>query len=144
MPENHLFRAAGAAKFASASSGRRSNLNAALLRPRLMKRWVSILGSLFLAVALLTGGAAHAAERFECIPVSRDAAGHFDGDGDEFPAGEEGVAHHHAGCSGHQLAMPAADSELISGVFTALVPLAWREAGVPARGPDSLLRPPIA
>ena len=110
-----------------------------------MHRWVSLLGSLLLAFALLTGGVAHAAEKFDCIPVTSEAAGHYDGDGDELPSGgEQGGAHHHAGCSGHQLATPDQASNAIIGAAGRVVPVAWREAGLPARDPDSLLRPPIA
>ena len=116
-----------------------------LLGARLMHRWVSLLGSLLLSFALLTGGVAHAAEKFDCIPVTAEAAGHFDGDGDESPPGsEQGVAHHHAGCSGHQLATPSEASDMIIGSAVRVVRVAWREAGAPARGPDSILRPPIA
>ena len=116
-----------------------------LLRARLMHRWVSFLGSLLLSFALLTGGVAHAAEKFDCIPVTAEATGHFDGDGDEAPSGgEQGVAHHHAGCSGHQLATSDEASDLNIGATVRAIPVAWREAGVPSRSPDSLLRPPIA
>jgi hypothetical protein len=110
-----------------------------------MHRWTSLFGSLLLAFALLTGGTAHAAETFDCIPVSSETAGHFEGDGDELPSGgEQGGAHHHAGCSGHQIAIPDQTSGIIISGDIRVVPVSWRETGVPARGPDSLLRPPIA
>lgn len=110
-----------------------------------MHRWVSLLGSFLLAFALLTGGAAHAAEKFDCVPVASEAAGHFDGDGDESPSGgEQGVAHHHAGCSGHQLATSDEASDLNISVPVSAAAAAWRETGVSARGPNTLLRPPIA
>ena len=110
-----------------------------------MRRWTTILSSMILVLTLWTGGVAHAAEKFGCIPVTGEAACHFDGDGDESPAGsEQGVAHHHAGCGGHQFATPDEASDVIIGAAVRVVPVAWREAGVPARGPDSLLRPPIA
>lgn len=116
-----------------------------LLGARQMHRWVSLLGSLLLAFALLTGGAAHAAEKFDCVPVTAEAAGHLDGDGDESPSGgEQGAVHNHGGCSGHQFAAPDEGSDLVIGAAVGVVPFAWREAGVPARSPDSLLRPPIA
>lgn len=110
-----------------------------------MRRWTTFLTAMILVFTLWAGGMAHAAEKFDCIPVTAEAAGHFDGDGDESPSGgEQGVAHHHAGCSGHQLATPNEPSDVIIGAAARVVPVAWREAGVPARGPDSLLRPPIA
>jgi len=109
-----------------------------------MRLWTT-LGTLMLVLLLWTGGMAHAAERLDCIPTTAEAAGHYDGDGDEWPAdGEQGVAHHHAGCSGHQLGTPAQAAELIISHSADLGPFAWREAGIPARSPDSLLRPPIA
>lgn len=110
-----------------------------------MQRWVSLIGALVLAVSLLAGGMAHAAERFDCIPAAAEAAGHYDGDGDQVPSDpQQGVPHHHAGCSGHQLAAPCDTPDLVIGLSAATLPFAWREAGVPARGPDRLLRPPIA
>lgn len=100
---------------------------------------------MMLVLVVLAGGMAHAAERFDCIPVTAEAAGHYDGDGDEWPPNrDQGVAHHHSGCSGHQLAAPIQTPELTIGLSAAMIPMVWREAGVPGRGPDSLLRPPIA
>ena len=109
-----------------------------------MQLWTT-LRAVMLALLLWTGGIAHAAERFDCIPTTAEAAGHYDGDGDEWPAdGKQGVAHHHAGCSGHQLGTPSDTSEVVIGYSADRVPVAWREAGVRARSPDRLLRPPIA
>lgn len=110
-----------------------------------MYRWVSLLGAVMLILMLWTGSAAHAAERFDCMPVTAEAAGHFDGDQDQVPARpDQGAAHHHSGCSGHQLAAPASLSSLVTDFSQKTVPFAWREAGVPGRGPDADLRPPIA
>lgn len=110
-----------------------------------MARWKSLLGALMLVLMLWTGGMAHAAERFDCMPTTSEAADHFDGDGDEAPSGrDQGVAHHHSGCSGHHVAAP---SDAVSNLFEATAvsaQFAWREMGVPGRGPDAQLRPPIA
>ena len=134
-----------AAGSASGCSARHFISWASLLVGRVMQRWVSLIGALVLAVSVLAGGMAHAAERFDCIPTTAEAVGHYDGDGDEWPAdGEPGVAHHHSGCSGHQLGTPVDSAGLVTGHSAETVPVAWREAGVPARSPDNLLRPPIA
>lgn len=110
-----------------------------------MHRWVSLLASFLLAFALLTGGTAHAAEKVGCVSTTSEASGYFDGNCDDLPSGtEQRVADHHAGCSGHQFATSNEPPDTIIGAFVRLVPVAWREAGVPARGPDCLLRPPIA
>ena len=110
-----------------------------------MRRWTHILRALMLVLMLWTSGIAQAAERFDCIPTETEVAGHYEGDPDQLPAdSQQGAAHHHSGCSGHQIAAPSETAELIIGLSAATVPFAWREAGVPARGPDSLLRPPIA
>lgn len=110
-----------------------------------MNRWTSLFGALLLVLMLWTGGAAHATERFDCVPVIAETAGHFDGDQDQIPSSpDEGVAHHHSGCNGHHVAAPASLSSLDIGRSEEVAPLTWREAGVPGRGPDSDLRPPIA
>jgi len=116
----------------------------ALLRGALMHRWISLVGAMMLVLMLWTGGAAHAAERFDCIPVSVEAAGHFDGDRDEAPSGQgQGVAHHHSGCSGHHLASPAGTPDLSLGCSIRKAPVIRHEAGMTGLGPDSHLRPPI-
>ena len=100
---------------------------------------------MFLVLSVSTGPMAHAETRFDCMPTSGESAGHFDGDSDESPAkGEKGSAHHHSGCSGHQVGEPA-DSEMRPAVAI------QANAGVPSAtyfraglGPNSQLRPPIA
>ena len=110
-----------------------------------MHRWTTLLGALMLVLMLWTGGAAHAAERFDCIPVTAEAAGHFDGDQDQVPSGpDQGVAHHHTGCSGHHVAAPTSLPTIDMSLTGKTIPLAWREAGVPGHSPDTDLRPPIA
>ena len=110
-----------------------------------MNRWMSLLGAMMLVLMLWTSATAHAAERFDCIPASAEAAGHFEGDQDEVPSSpDQGAAHHHSGCNGHQLAAPT-DTSAIEISFTATAAPAQRsEAGVPGHGPGALLRPPIA
>ena len=110
-----------------------------------MHRWISLLGTIILVLMLWTGGAARAAEPFDCIAVSAEAAGRLDGEREQAPSSpDQCVVHHHSGCSGHHVAAPPniAANELI--LPQKLVPFAWREAGRPGRGPDSDLRPPIA
>lgn len=110
-----------------------------------MPSWKSFLGAMMLVLMLWTGGMAHAAERFDCMPTTSEAAGHFDGDRDETPSGrDQGVAHHHSGCSGHHVAAPSDVAPVLIGASASTAPFAWRELGVPGRGPDAQLRPPIA
>lgn len=110
-----------------------------------MTRWTSLLGAMMLVLMLWTGVAAHAAEGFDCIPVTADVAGHFEGDRDEAPSGrDQGKAHHHSGCSGHQLAAPADQAAIELSFADISTPAARQEAGVPGHGPGALLRPPTA
>lgn len=105
----------------------------------------ALIGALMLVLMLWTGGLAHAAERIDCIPVTAEAAGHFEGDGDQLPSERDGgVAHHHTGCSGHQLAAPARvpEAPLFHSAEARMFPL--DETGPPSREPDNRLRPPIA
>ena len=110
-----------------------------------MHRWTSLVGAMMLVLMLWTGGAAHAAERFDCMPVTTDVAGHYDGDQDQLPSSpDQGVAHHHSGCNGHHVAAPASLHTIDMSQSGKSIPLAWREAGVPGHSPDTDLRPPIA
>jgi hypothetical protein len=116
-----------------------------MLRAPVMNRWASLLGALMLVLMLWTGGAAHAAERFDCIPMTVQAEGHFDGDGDEAPAGpDQGVAHHHAGCSGHHLNAPDSVVSALVAKPTAVLLLERSDTGTRGNEPDGELRPPIA
>ena len=110
-----------------------------------MQSGKALIGALMLVLMLWAGGLAHAAEQVDCIPVTAEAAGHYDGDGDELPPdSEEGVAHHHAGCSGHQLAAADVQSTMVLHHSSTPVPLARNEAGPHDHDPDGQLRPPIA
>jgi hypothetical protein len=110
-----------------------------------MQRLTTFFGVMMLVLFIWTGSTAHAAERFDCIPVSSEAPGHFEGDRDQEPSkGEKGVAHHHSGCNGHQYA--ASSGPLIPLIAcqrsTVAPPLVEQHAT--SREPDGQLRPPIA
>lgn len=111
-----------------------------------MRRLATLLSVLMLVLFIWTGSSsAHAEQRFDCIPASSEATGHFDGDRDESRAkGEKGLAHHHSGCSGHHLgAVP--DSALDAAPVHADQALtARRTKGGSGHSPDRQLRPPIA
>ena len=110
-----------------------------------MTRWTSMLGALLLVLMLWTGSSAHAAERFDCIPVTAEASGHFEGDRDQKPASpDKGVAHHHSGCSGHHMAAPGGVPTIELAATQKAVLITSNEAGAPGRRPDNELRPPIA
>lgn len=116
-----------------------------LLRARPVRRWTSLLGSLLLVLMLWTGTVAHAAEQLDCNPVAADTVGHYEGDSDQVPVDrDQGVAHHHAGCSGHQLAAPSGDVEIDFAGSSLIVPVRSPLAGLHGRSPDRQLRPPIA
>lgn len=110
-----------------------------------MPRWSALLGALMLVLMIWTGSAAHAAEQLDCLPVAAETIGHYDGDSDQVPADpDKGVAHHHAGCSGHQLAGPANSTDLHLAFSGGDVPFPARPADLAGRTPDGNLRPPIA
>lgn len=110
-----------------------------------MNRWTTILGALLLFLMLWTGGAAHAEQRFDCMPATSQTAGHFDGDRDESPSkSEKGAAHHHSGCGGHHFGSPSQVEEP-SFADVGQVPSSGAIAAFgPGTNPDSQLRPPIA
>lgn len=112
---------------------------------RLMRRFFSFVSTLMLVVMLWAGTMAHAAEAMQCAEVSADAAGHFEGDGDEVPADPEtGVPHHHAGCHGHHVGV-AADANAPENAPASTASLALgREAMASGCDPGAALRPPIA
>lgn len=116
-----------------------------LLPAGAMQRLTAIFGALILVLFVWTSSAAHAAERAHCLPVSSEAAGHFEGDKDETPPGEEqGLAHHHSGCNGHQFAA-AAGLALAAASHQAESPAGGPdERYATSRSPDRQLRPPIA
>lgn len=110
-----------------------------------MHRWTSILAALMLVLMLWTGGAARAAERFDCIPVTAGAASLFAGDQGQVPASpEQCVTHQHTGCSGHHEAAPSGPIPVAVGNSREAVPLAWGVRGMPGQDPQTQLRPPMA
>jgi hypothetical protein len=110
-----------------------------------MSRWTNLVGALLLVLMVWTGSSAHAAERFDCIPVTEQNAGHFEGDRDEVPSDpDQGVAHHHTGCSGHHVATPGQFATLGFSIRSAGLTSARQDADHPGREPESQLRPPIA
>ena len=110
-----------------------------------MRTWKTLIATMMLALMLWAGGLAHASEPIECIPATAEAAGHYEGDDDQLPSDhDEGVVHHHAGCSGHQLLAAAALPAVVVDDSSATVPAARPEAGIHGHLPDRQLRPPIA
>lgn len=110
-----------------------------------MSRWISLLGAMLLVLTLWAGEAAHAAERFECIPVSAQTAGHFEGDSDQRSSDrEQGAGHHHSSCIGHQAAATLNESSVDFFHLAETHPLVRCEAGIVGWYPDAGLRPPIA
>ena len=110
-----------------------------------MNRWISLLGAVMLVLTLWTGSAAHAAERFDCLPLTAEAGAHYDGDRDQVPSTpDQGVAHHHSGCSGHHVAAPAtlAEASLFSSGMIRRFPLS--DTAPPGPDAENHLRPPIA
>jgi hypothetical protein len=110
-----------------------------------MQRLTTLFGVFMLVLFVWTGSSAHASQRFDCIPVSSEAPGHFEGDRDEAPAkGEKGVVHHHSGCNGHQYAASAGSLIPLIGLQRSSVAPPLEERHVASREPDGQLRPPIA
>lgn len=110
-----------------------------------MSRWKALIGAMMLVLMLWAGGLADAAERVDCIPATAETAGHYDGDSDQLPTDrDQGVAHHHSGCSGHQLGAPAEQPLAIVNHSAAALPVAMTDARLHGYDPDGQLRPPIA
>lgn len=110
-----------------------------------MRPWKALIGALMLVLMLWTGGLAHAAERAVCIPAAADAAGHYEGDDDQRSSDrQQGFAHHHAGCSGHQFAAPAEQPATVVNPLSVKLPPVRSEASLNGHDPDGQLRPPIA
>jgi len=109
-----------------------------------MRSWKALIGALMLVLMLWAGGLAHAAERLDCIPATAESVGHYEGDSDQLPSDrDQGVAHHHTGCSGHQLAAPAEQPAMIVN-HSSKVMFARSDARPHGHDPDGQLRPPIA
>lgn len=116
-----------------------------MLRGASMRRLATFFSALMLVLVLWTGTTAHAAERLECVPVEMEVVGHYEWDEDQNPAGtENGIPHHHTGCSGHSLVAPAEIADLQSVIIERPYLIRDLAAGVPSSGPENDLRPPIA
>ena len=110
-----------------------------------MSRWTKLVGALLLVLMVWTGSSAHALERLECIPVTEQSAGHFDGDRDQTPDNrDQGVTHHHGGCNGHHVATPGQSAAISFSALKNDPSSALVDAGSPGPEPDRQLRPPIA
>lgn len=112
---------------------------------RLMRTYKALIGALMLVLMMWTGGLAHAAEQAGCIPATAESAAHFEGDDDEAPSdSDQGTAHHHWSCSGHQLTAPSEHAGPGLQGSSASLPFPRRQAGLQGHDPDRQLRPPIA
>ena len=138
--------AAGSPVSANQMCAARTSLRVcALLAVRVVKSLFAFFCALFLVLSVSTGPALHAETGSDCLPTSSASAEHYDGDSDQVPdKGEKGSAHHHGGCSGHQVGQTATSSvhPSVSIQASSGMPAAtYFRAGL---GPDSQLRPPIA
>ena len=110
-----------------------------------MSRLVAVLCALMLVLSFGMGTTAHAKQRFDCMPVTSQTAGHFDGDRDESPSkSQKGAAHHHSGCSGHHFGSPSEIEEPTFADADETLGSVAIAAFVPGAAPDNQLRPPIA
>ena len=109
-----------------------------------MPRWTSFLGAILLVLMLWTGGAAHAAERFENISATTEVTDPYGGDQDPVPSTPNNCAtHNHSGCAGDHFA-PTSTPSIGLALPQKTASFAWHEVGVPGHSPDNALRPPIA
>lgn len=110
-----------------------------------MRRWLTMIASLMLAVMVWTGGVAHAAEAFTCAEVSATEAGHFNGDEDQTPSDSgKAVTHHHSGCHGHHNLVPLAFESKSGAIASYSLLGLGHDAVLIDRQPPTALRPPIA
>ncbi|MGQ0589777.1 MAG: hypothetical protein ACT4N8_09640 [Sphingosinicella sp.] len=110
-----------------------------------MRRWLTLIGTLMLAVMIWTGTTAHAAEALGCVEVSADSFGHFDGDKDEVPNdSDKAVPHHHGGCHGHHVAVTGDGGTASPSPAEAVTRILGIADRIPDADPGTVLRPPIA
>lgn len=110
-----------------------------------MRSWKVLIGTLMLVLMMWTAGSAHAAEREVCMPATTEAAGHYEGDRDQRPSErDQGAAHHHSGCSGHQIAAPAPQPSVCLDHLSAAMRHGQSQTSLHGHDPDGQLRPPIA
>jgi hypothetical protein len=113
---------------------------------RAVQRLLALFIGLALLLAVGMGPLAHATEQL-CLPggeATPALAGHVDGDADQAPDTEKGVAHHHGGCHGHHFAGPVANAESEAPAIDPARFFAVRSAIRPSAPADKSLRPPIA
>lgn len=112
---------------------------------RRMRPWAALVSAFLLALAVWSGGTARAAEPFDCIPLSAETAGHFDGDGDQSQNGShEAVPHQHAGCTEHFLASVDDGHDALVAPPKGCGAFAGREPRIAGHDPKEQLRPPKA
>ena len=109
-----------------------------------MRRRLSMLATLLLAVMLWTGGTAHAVESIGCAEISGSESDHS-GDREKAPADSgKALTHHHGSCHGqHNLVAPAMDAGPCANPASAPTGLGSNDA-VGDCEPPTVLRPPIA
>lgn len=113
---------------------------------RTVQRLLSLLVGLALLVSVGTAPLAHASEQL-CLPgneATAALAGHVDGDADQLPDTEKGVAHHHGGCHGHHLAGQVGNTQAEAPAINPARFFDVRSAILPSTPADKSLRPPIA
>ena len=109
-----------------------------------MRRRLSMIASLLLAVMLWTGGTAHAVEAIGCAEIAASETSH-PGDRDKAPSDSgKALSHHHGSCHGqHNLVSPTVDAA--PRADPAATPTGFgSNAGVGDCEPPTVLRPPIA
>ncbi|MBX3562683.1 MAG: hypothetical protein KF780_12835 [Sphingomonas sp.] len=110
-----------------------------------MRRLLAFFCVLMMALVAWSATAAQATEAFECVEISGDAAGHFEGDADQVPGdSDKGTTHHHAVCHGHCSAIAE-----VAAFGSPLSPPARRARTFETQvlsgsDPGQSLRPPIA
>ena len=110
-----------------------------------MRSLKALIGALMLVLMVWTVGLARAAEREVCLPATSQAAGHYEGDRDQRPSErEQGGAHHHSGCNGHQVAAPTDESAMLAKHLSGPSLRERSQTVLYGHDPDGRLRPPMA
>jgi hypothetical protein len=107
-----------------------------------MRRFLTMLRVMLVAVLLWTGSAAHAAEAVNCDTVASACTGDVGG-GEEAPGDADECLCHHGSCHGHCATLASTPSEPRH--HSVRSQHAWNRALFDAGdGPDQVSRPPIA
>lgn len=111
-----------------------------------MRRLSALFLCLMLALSLGLGSAARATEGDACIEVAAATElGHTAGDIDQVPADSaKGYPHHHGGCHGHCVGVPATTNAVTAVPATSMAPLAFDQRRMGRGLADPALRPPQA